>query len=108
MDKLCSRVMETEQGIGQTEDEVLEQLAALRTLRTKVKALEYRAEDAENRNRRNNLRIIGLPEGAVGVNPTSFVEGMLLTLLPAAHFSPHYTMERAHHVPPKPVPSGAP
>lgn len=41
-DKLCSRVTETEQQISRRKDEVLEQSAALRTLQTKVKALEYR------------------------------------------------------------------
>lgn len=90
MDKLLSRVTETEQRIGQTEDDVPEQSAALCTFQTKVKALEYRAKDTKNRNRRNNLCIIGLPEGAERENPTGFVEDMLCTLLPDARFSPHY------------------
>lgn len=42
MDKFCSRVTETEQ-VSHTEDAVLEHNAALCTLQTKVKALEYRA-----------------------------------------------------------------
>lgn len=60
MDKLRSRVAETEQRVSNTEDTVAEHSAALHSLQTKVKALEYRAEDAENRNRCNNLRIVGL------------------------------------------------
>lgn len=88
IDKLRSRATESEQRLSTTEDTMAEHGVALRTLQTKVKALEYRAEDAENRNRRNNLRIIGLPEGAEGNNPTSFIEGMLRELLPEARWSP--------------------
>lgn len=84
MDKLWSRVMETEHRVSTTEDEVLEHSVALRTLQTKVKALEYRAEDAKNRNRRNNPRIVGLAEGADENHPTTFVEDMLCSLLPEA------------------------
>lgn len=73
-----------------------------------MKALEYRAEDAENRNRRNNLRIVGLPEGAEGGDPTSFIEGLLRDLLPEARWSSYFTVERAHRIPPKPGPPGSP
>lgn len=74
----------------------------------KVKALEYREEDAENRNRRNNLCIIGLAEGMEGNHPTTFVKDLLRSLLPDACLSPQYVVERAHSVPPKPGPHGDP
>lgn len=70
-----------------------------------MKALEYKADDAENRNRRNNLRIVGLAEGT---NPAVFVEQLLRNLLPNAQFSPYFTVERAHRVSPKPNIPGAP
>lgn len=79
----------------------------LRTLHTKIRALEYKAEDTENRNRRNNLGIVGLAEGAEG-HLTGFVEQLLRILLPSAQFSPFYAVERAHRIPPKPGPLGAP
>lgn len=60
MDKLRSKVAEAEQRVSQTKDNVMEHSPALRMFQTKVKALKYRSEDAENRNRRNNLCIIGL------------------------------------------------
>lgn len=106
LDKLRSRVTETEQRIGLTE--VMEHSAALRTLQTKVKSLDYQAEDGENRNRRNNLRIIGLPEGAEGGNLMGFIEDMLRKILPDVHFSPQYNVERAHRIPPKLGTLGAP
>lgn len=48
-----------------------------------------------------------MPEG-VEVNPMVFVENMLRNLLPDAHLSPYYTVERVHRIPPKPGPPGAP
>lgn len=60
--------------------------ADLHTLKAKVKALESRAEDAENHNRRKNLYILGLPEGVKGSNPTAFTEELLPKLPPNAIF----------------------
>lgn len=108
MNTLRTRVAETEQRVSNTEDTVAEHGAALRMIQTKIKALEYRAEDAENRNRRNNLHIVGLAGGSEGANPTCFVEDMLRNLLPDARLPPHYAVERAHRIPPKPGPLGAP
>lgn len=87
IDKLQSRVMETEQLVGLTEDTVTKHSSALRALQAKLKALEYKADDAENRNRRNNLCIVGLA-GVEGTNPTQFEEDLLLNLLLNAQFSP--------------------
>lgn len=95
-------VTEVEQRVSQTKDTVRDYGADLHTLKTRIKALEVRAEDAENRNRRNNLRILGLPEGAEGAegaDPTTFAEHLLQQLLPSAHFSPFFTVERAHRIP---------
>lgn len=91
-------VSEAEQRVGQVEDTISEHTTALRTLQTKIRALEYKVKDAENRNRRNNLQIVGLSEGS---NPTVFIEDALRYLVPGAHFSPHYTVERVHRIPPK-------
>ncbi|PIO34345.1 hypothetical protein AB205_0040660, partial [Aquarana catesbeiana] len=86
IDKIRSRVTETEQRLSTTEDTIAEHGASLHTLQTKVKALEYKAEDAENRNR----------------------QGLLRDLLPEARWSPYFTVERAHRIPPKPGPPGSP
>lgn len=75
---------------------------SIRAIQHKVKALEYKVDNAKNRNQINSLRIIGLAEGVEGQNLTVFVED----LLPDAHFSPYYAVERAHRVPLKPNPMG--
>lgn len=71
MDKVGSQPS-SERRLGQAEDTVSQHTTALRSLQTKIWALEYKAEDAENHNRKNNLRIVGLAEGAEGPNPTFF------------------------------------
>lgn len=58
--------------MGHVEGAVAENSGALRSLQSRVKALEHRAEESENRCRRNNI-LIGL-EGAEGKNPTVLTE----------------------------------
>lgn len=108
MDRFRERVGEAERRISTTEDVQREQHEDIQILKSKVKALEFRAEDAENRNRRNNLRVLGLPEGAEGTDPVGFMEKLLPTLLPKAQFSPHFSIERAHRMPASRGPQGAP
>lgn len=55
IDKLRSLVSETEHRVSATEDKVSEHSFTLCTIQSKIKALEYKVDDAENRNRRNNL-----------------------------------------------------
>lgn len=108
LDKIRSCVTEVEQRVSQTEDTVAEHAASLQTLHSKVRALEYKMDDAKNKNWRNNLRVVGLPEGVEGKNPTVFVEDLLCSLLPVAQFSSHYyAVERAHRISPAPNPVGS-
>lgn len=55
-----------------------------------------KTDDLENRLRRNNVRIVGLPKKVEGRDPTVFVEGWLQEVLRKEAFSPIYTVERAH------------
>lgn len=68
-DKVCSRLTEAETRVGQVEDALGKNTSETRSLSSRVKLLKHRAEDAENRCRRNNIRIVGLAEGAEGRNP---------------------------------------
>lgn len=108
MDKFRDRLSESERRIGDTEDILREHGASLRTLQLKMKAVETRAEDQENRNRRNNLRMVGLPESAEGRDPAAYTEKLLRELLPQAPFSPYFAVERAHRMPSVRGPPGAP
>lgn len=46
-------------------------------LTTKVKHLDEKCEDLEARSRRNNIRIIGIPEGKEGPRPREFISQLL-------------------------------
>lgn len=63
VDTVQSRITTVEHRVSDTEDMLHDHAASLHTLKAKVKCLESCTEDTENRNRRNNLRIMGLPEG---------------------------------------------
>lgn len=108
MDKVCSRLTAAEGQIGQVEDTVEEHDGIIHTLQFKLKTQEYRAKDAENRFRRNNIHIIGLAERAGGKTPTVFVEELMCSLLSVAQLSPYFMVERAHRMLPQPGPQGKP
>lgn len=95
-DKIRERLGKVERRVGKSEDSIWDHCASLHTLKVRVKALKSRAEDSGNRSRRNNLRVVGLPEGAERKDPTAFTETLPSTLLPQAQFF----VERAHRMPP--------
>lgn len=68
-------------------------------LQDMVRALQHRAEDAEDRQRRNNIRVVGLPEGTEGSHPVTFAENLFKQLLSVTDLPPTYFVERAHWVP---------
>ncbi|KAJ1157400.1 hypothetical protein NDU88_010113 [Pleurodeles waltl] len=78
---LAADEMTTTQRLKQTESNVtdilpadMEHKNAIDQLQQQVEALQERVEDAEGRSQRNNVRIIALPEGNEGQNPTQYVE----------------------------------
>ncbi|KAM9320225.1 LOW QUALITY PROTEIN: X-linked retinitis pigmentosa GTPase regulator [Gastrophryne carolinensis] len=108
LDKMRDRAQESERRIGETEDGLSTVTVAVESLKRQVKILTDRAEDAENRCRRNNIRIIGIPERAEGDAPESFVENLIKNVLAPEGLSPFFVVERAHRIPFRPPPPGAP
>lgn len=51
------------------------------TLKAEVKLLTDKCEDLEGRARRNNIRLVGVPEGAEGARPTEFIAQLLMDSL---------------------------
>ncbi|KAI4876133.1 hypothetical protein NFI96_006951 [Prochilodus magdalenae] len=76
-----TRITEAEGRLSETEDKVLNLENKVALLETAVKTLVERAEDLENRSRRDNIRIMGLKEGAEGGQPLRFFQTWLPTLL---------------------------
>lgn len=51
---------------------------------------------------------MGLPEKTEGRDPTEFVEKWQIDVFGKETFTPFYSVERAHRVPPRPLPPGHP
>lgn len=67
------------------------------------KKLQDKCTDLESRSRRQNLRIIGIAEGAENNNPTHFVTKFLVEVLGKENFGSPIVIDRAHRsLAPKP------
>ena len=106
--KLAERVSETESCLTSLRPTVTEVQQQMREMRAELHRLRDRAEDAEGRSRRNNVRFLGFPEKSESPNAELFLEDWLLREVlrpPAPKF---FSIERAHRIPGKPPIPGAP
>lgn len=108
LDKIRGRLTESESRISATEDLTTSHDHRLEVLENTVKSLVAKSDDAENRLRRNNVRVLGLPEGSEGERPAEFAEAFFKDILELTPVSPTYVVERAHRVPTGRRPPGAP
>lgn len=109
LDEHNKRITEAETRISTLEDVVTPIEAKLQSLEKLVHDMGERAEDLENRGRRKNIRIVGLPEGVEGDNPTRFFESWLPKALSIASKAGRIKLERAHRsLAPKPSPTQRP
>ena len=76
--------------------------AQLAELTHGVGFLEYRAEDAESRAKRNHLKIIGLLERVEGPDLVSYLETWIKDPVAPEGLSNYFTLERAHRIPVRP------
>lgn len=91
------RVSQTETRISDAEDVTEILRAKVNTLESNEKVLEDKVMDLEARSRRNNLRLVNLPEGAEGQDPCVFLERWLPEMLGTGAV----VIERAHRIGPK-------
>lgn len=74
-----------------------------------VQDLRAKMDDMENRSRRCNLRLTGLPEGCEGGSPIKYVEKLLQNILGADNFPNGVELQRAHRsLAPRPKPGQPP
>uniref|UniRef100_A0A8C9XRJ6 L1 transposable element RRM domain-containing protein n=1 Tax=Sander lucioperca TaxID=283035 RepID=A0A8C9XRJ6_SANLU len=88
------RIMEAETRISTAEDEIQTLKETIGKLESKTKNLTNKVEDLEGRSRRNNLRVLGLPEKVEGNDTCSFMEKWIADTL---KITPP-VLERAHRV----------
>lgn len=96
----AERVSQAELRISSAEDDVASLRTKLHTLEAKHKTLEDKVLDLEARSRRNNLRLVGLPEGAEGRDPCSFLEKWIPEALNKVALQSSVVLERAHRIGP--------
>lgn len=99
VEEMENRVTEAETRISTVEDTVSRDSADLNEMKKKFDAALEKIDDLENRSRRCNLRITGLPEGEEGTNPVSFLRTWLPNLLNTEFKNHQVKIEHAHHVP---------
>ncbi|XP_077772693.1 protein KRBA1 isoform X3 [Podarcis muralis] len=105
MSAVCRDVSRLQSHVDRLEQDargwVLE-LAALRmenhSLSECVRRMEGRFRALENRSRRNNLRVLGLPEGSEGSDAVAFLQKTLPTLLGLPLEAPPLEIESARRV----------
>lgn len=108
MQKLRDRTAALEDRVSNVEDEVAPLQRELRHVQSVSAGHAARLEDMENRQRRNNVRAVGIPEKIEGKNPVAFMEKWLLSTFGRDAFSSMFAIERAHRVPPRPPRPGEP
>ncbi len=91
------RIGEAEDRISQTEEDVTRLWQKAKKLEQTVETLTNKIQDLEDRGRRSNLRMVGLPEKAEGSDTCAFLEDWLPKVLTDC-FSTIPTIERAHRV----------
>lgn len=100
LDKIRGRLTESEMRISATKDLTTSHDRRIEALKSTVKTLVAKSDDAKNCLRRNNVKVLGLPEGSEGERPAEFAEAFFKDILELALVPPTYVVERAHHIPP--------
>lgn len=95
---LTTRVTEAEDRIGTQEDNVSELQTQNAKLKTAIESLSLKVDDLENRSRRSNLRLVGLPEKIEGKDMCAFLEKLLPEILGPENFPGPLVIERAHRI----------
>ncbi|KAG7526364.1 hypothetical protein JOB18_039435 [Solea senegalensis] len=85
---------------SEAEDNNEEGVATLKSYTTTLKAameeLALKVDDLENRARRSNLRLVGLPESTEGLDVCAFLEKWIPKTLCGYNFPGPLLIERAH------------
>lgn len=99
--------------MGKTLSETMDRVTTLeksqQELTKKCKHLQEKCLDLENRSRRRNLRIVGVPENSETGNMLTFIPGFLRDALGGDIFNSPLVIDRAHRsLGPKPSPNDRP
>ncbi|KAI4799472.1 hypothetical protein KUCAC02_016894 [Chaenocephalus aceratus] len=75
-------IKEVEGALTQHSDDIARLQTEVARLTAETAKLSDKCEDLEGRSRRNNIRMIGVPEGKEGTRPREFISQLLTTSYP--------------------------
>lgn len=101
--ELTERLTTTEDQAADHEQHINAMETSVTELQQENKKLRAKLSDLEGRSRRNNIRILGVPEGEEKGRPTEFVSNLIPRLLGDDNFTKPVVIDRAHRtLQPKP------
>lgn len=95
---IATRVSQAEDRIGTNEDDIAALKAENSILKSELAALSRKVDDLENRSRRSNLRLVGLPEKAEGGDMCAFLTKWIPEVFGTGIFPGPLIIERAHRI----------
>ena len=95
---LSSRIGDAEERISSTEDELACLTTQASAMKTTTDELARKVDDLENRSRRSNLRLVGLPEFKEQHDMCEYLEKWIPNTLGHDNFPRPLIIERAHRV----------
>lgn len=75
--EVCERTSALEGRLSLVEDDLNPMKQEIKSIREQLNMYIYKMDDMENRLRRKNLRVVGLPKQCEGSNPTEYMEDWL-------------------------------
>lgn len=103
---VCTRTTALEGRLSQMEDDVYPLRQEVLLMKDQVNACMQKMDSMKNTLRRENLRVLGLPEGCEGNNPIKFMEDWLKEKFGKDSFSNFFSIERAHRIASRSPPLG--
>ena len=98
------RITDMEDGLNEFDMRLSSMEASQTSLARENKALRENVAYLENYTRRQNIRIVGIPENAEGLRPTEFITKVLTDVLGEDNFERPLAEDRAHRsLAPKPT-----
>lgn len=108
LSETTSRIADLESVKAEHEGRISDLEASCQEILSANKALRAKLDDLEGRSRRQNIKIVGLPENVESGRPTEFVEKFIPNLLGADNFPAGIKVDRAHRTGPLPPKGGRP
>uniref|UniRef100_A0A3B4EYR5 L1 transposable element RRM domain-containing protein n=1 Tax=Pundamilia nyererei TaxID=303518 RepID=A0A3B4EYR5_9CICH len=102
------RLTSAETRISKVEDDVSFLVSKETSLHKKIQELQLKVDDLENRSRRSNLRLVGLPENTEQGELTIFLQTFLIDVFGRDALPSPPIIERAHRLQGRNTPNGPP